>query len=594
VQRPVISTRFLSIADLAILLLIGTAIYGLVAIGNEWRADYHPVTEIDLSAWALPRYVLFSGIRGFAAYLISLAFTLCVGYTAARSRPAEKIIIPMLDILQSIPVLGFLPGLLLALVALFPRSNVGLELAAILMIFTGQVWNMTFSFYSSLKSVPSEFQEASTVIGFNWFEKLKRVELPYAAVNLVWNSLLSMAGGWFFLILCEAFTLGEREYRLPGIGAYMNVAIKAGDSRAMILGVVAMVGLILTMDIVIWRPVLAWVQRFRLENIAGAEPTEPLMGWILRESRLVNWVTVAYRRYVFDYRAEAREARGPKQGKEKELEAPRQIQSSRVRQLVQKVSHKTRSKRVQKAVEVTGGLLLVTLIVWGSWRLLKVLLVLPPSSWLVLLRDTIWTLSRVFLALILSSLWAVPVGIWIGTSPKRIRIAQPVIQVLASFPAPMLYPLALAVFFKLGVVFSWGSMLLMLMGVQWYVLFNVLAGALRIPRELDDALALMATSRWDRWKTLYLPSIFPSLVTGWVTAAGGAWNASIVAEYVSYGGTILKADGLGSTISVAAANENMPLFAASLTVMVIVVMLLNRGVWSKVYHLAQTRFRLDM
>jgi len=217
----------------------------------------------------------------------------------------------------------------------------------------------------------------------------------------------------------------------------------------------------------------------------------------------------------------------------------------------------------------------------------------PPATWLVLIRDTIWTLTRVVIALVISTLWAVPVGIWIGTSPKRLRIAQPLIQILASFPAPMLYPLALGVLFAAGVSFDWASMFLMLLGVQWYVLFNVLAGAMRIPRELGYALELMETSRWDRWKVLYLPSIFPPLVTGWITAAGGAWNASVVAEYIFYKGTILKTGGLGATLSVATANENFTLFAASLTLMVFVVILLNRLVWSRVYQLAQTRYRMD-
>jgi NitT/TauT family transport system permease protein len=232
-------------------------------------------------------------------------------------------------------------------------------------------------------------------------------------------------------------------------------------------------------------------------------------------------------------------------------------------------------------------------IFYFAFQLFSVLGKIPIEKWLGLIRHTLYTTARVLGALTLSTLWAVPVGIWIGTSPKRIRIAQPIIQVLASFPAPMLYPLALTVFFTLGISFHFGAMFLMLLGVQWYVLFNVLAGALRIPQELNYALSLMETSRWDRWKTLYLPSVFPSLATGWVTAAGGAWNASVVAEYIAYQGSILQTEGLGADLNLATAGGDLHLFAASLTIMVFVVILLNRVLWSRVYQLAQSRFRMD-
>lgn len=574
--------RYFSVPDLVILLLIATLIYGVFAIAHEWRSEFHPITQIELSFWSLPYYTLLSASRGVAAYLISLVFTLVVGYAAAKSKSAEKVIIPLLDILQSIPVLGFLPGLLLGLVSLFPNTNVGLELAAIIMIFTGQVWNMTFSYYSSLKSVPTDLQEASTVIGLNWREKLKRVELPYSAVNLAWNSLLSMAGGWFFLIPCEAMTLGEKEYRLPGIGAYMDVAIKQGNHRAIAMAVIAMVSLIVLMDFVIWRPILSWVQKFRLEQVAGLGTTEPLMQIWIRESKIVRWITLSYRHFIWKrrHRGFSRAHLGR--------------QSPQLQFWVLKVKKTGESQLFSSILEKIVIAAALAVLCLGAYQLFRVLMRVSPATWIILARDTFWTFLRVNLALIISTLWAVPVGIWIGTSQKRIRIAQPVIQVLASFPAPMLYPVALGLFFTLGISFDFGSMFLMLLGVQWYVLFNVLAGAMRIPQELNYALSLMEASRWDRWKTLYLPSVFPPLVTGWVTAAGGAWNASVVAEYIYYQGSILKTGGLGATLSVAIANENFPLFAASLTLMVGVVILLNRLLWSRIYRLAQTRFRMEI
>jgi NitT/TauT family transport system permease protein len=590
IQRTVFTQKFFSAPDLVILLLVATTIYGVFAIGQEWSSEFNPITEIDLSFSSLPYYTLLSAIRGTVAYLFSLLFTLVVGYSAAKNRTAEKIIIPLLDILQSIPVLGFLPGLLLALVALFPHTNTGLELAAIIMIFTGQVWNMTFSYYSSLKSVPTDFQEAATVMGLNWYQKLMRVELPYSAVNLAWNSVLSMAGGWFFLIPCEAITLGDKEYRLPGIGAYMDVAVKQGNTQAMILAILAMVLLIVLMDFAIWRPILSWVQRFRLESLDGIVPTEPLMQVWIRESHLVRQIKVFYRDHIAPLKVQFFTFIKPTVRPEVWI----QNRAPKVYNVITEIRQKRNSPAFGRALEVLGLVAVALFVGWGAYQLFSILIRIQLSTWFILLRDTLFTLLRVIFALVVSTLWSVPVGIWLGTSIKRIRRAQPIIQALASFPAPMLYPLAVGVFFGLGISFDWISMFLMLLGVQWYVLFNVLAGALRIPKELKDALSLMEAPLSVKWKTLYLPSVFPSLVTGWITAAGGAWNASVLAEYMNYKGTILKTAGLGAALSVATAKEDFMLFAGSLTLMVFVVILLNRLVWSRMYHLVQTRFRMDL
>src|SRR5215831_12351975 len=296
-QKVVIARRF-SAADAVVIGLVLATIYALIAYGRELEAAFHRAVDIDLSLYSLPYYTVFSALRGLAAFGLSLLFTLIVGYWAAKSASAERLLIPLLDILQSIPVLGFLPALVLALIALFPHTNTGLELACIIMIFTGQVWNMTFSFYASLKSIPSDFNEVSAVIGLNPLEKLRKVELPFSAMNLVWNSLMSMSGGWFFLSVCEAFTLGDQQYRLPGIGAYMATAIASGNPSAMIAGIIAMAALVFVMDILIWRPVLAWAHQFRLEEVPGFTATEPLMRNLVRDSGLLRWLTLAYRRRV--------------------------------------------------------------------------------------------------------------------------------------------------------------------------------------------------------------------------------------------------------------------------------------------------------
>jgi NitT/TauT family transport system permease protein len=586
-QRP-ISQRLLSPPDLLILLLLGTVIYSIVAIGQEFRSDFHPITQIDLSIWALPRYTLLSAARGFTAYLISLIFTLVVGYAAAKSKFAERLIIPMLDILQSIPVLGFLPALTLALISLFPHTNTGLELVAVIMIFTGQVWNMVFAYYSSLKSIPTDLMEASTVIGLSPMQRLVKLELPFSAVNLAWNSLVSMAGGWFFLTVCEASKIGDREFRLPGVGSYMAVAIAEGDGKAMFFGVMAMIVLIVTMDVFLWRPILSWVRRFRVEEAMGGPAPEPLMRLLVRESRILRWIKVEVRRYVFKHRQ-------PKPAPESVPEPEvRNTPSTQLQELWRNLARQRHHPRFLRGVQVTlvaGG---VYAGAWGGWKLGSYLWEVSFSTWMLVLRNTLWTFLRVMLALLFSTLWAVPVGIWIGTSERRIRIAQPIVQILASFPAPMLYPLALSFFFALGIGFEWAAIFLMMLGVQWYVLFNVFAGALRIPRELTYVLNLMEVTRWERWKVLYLPSVFPSLVTGWMIAAGGAWNASIVAEYVSMKHSVHKATGLGSTIVSATESGDFHQLAASLTVMVAIVLLLNRLVWAPAYAMAQTRYRMDM
>jgi NitT/TauT family transport system permease protein len=581
-----LKTHFLAqknsfLADLLVALLIGTTIYGLVSFGHEWRSAFHPNTIIDLSWTSLPIYALFSTMRASIAYLLSLCFTIVVGYCAAKFARAEKIIIPCLDILQSIPVLGFLPGLVLGLIAIFPNTNAGLELAAIIMIFTGQVWNMTFSFYASLKSIPSELIEASAIMGMNWRKRLVHLELPFSAVNLAWNSLLSMAGGWFFLSVCEAFTLGAREFRLPGLGAYMAVAINKGDTVAMMLGILTMVFVIVSMDIIIWRPILAFVHRFRLEEVPGAPASEPFIKLMLRQSNFYRFALVVLRYFNRGYRRAHSVLRNA---------CPRS-----------KASHPSLSKSMphwlKNSMLGLFWILGVALVVYMLLKILQLATIFSAvsfASWLIVFKNTLWTMFRVFVTLVLSTLWAVPVGIYIGRSERRVKIAQPIVQVLASFPAPMLYPLALALFFYLNMSFHVASVFLMMLGVQWYVLFNVLAGAMKIPTELIYVTDLLEVSSFRRWYTLYIPSVFPALVTGWITAAGGAWNASIVAEFITYKGQTLKTPGLGATISMAAAEADFPLLAASLLVMVVVVIILNRGFWARVYRLSQTRFRMDL
>jgi NitT/TauT family transport system permease protein len=557
-------SRRLRWTDLGLVAALASAVYGVVHLAHQWTGALRPTVEIDLSAWALPGYALLSLSRGLAAYVLSLLFTLGYGYWAARDRVAERVLIPALDVLQSIPVLGFMPGLVLGLVAAFPGSNVGLELASVLMIFTGQAWNMTFSFYHSLRSIPRDLDEAATLNRFGRWQRLRKLELPFAAIGLVWNSMMSMAGGWFFLMVSEAFVLGDHDFRLPGLGSYMSVAVARGDGRAMLAAVVAMTIMIVALDQLLWRPVVVWAQKFRVEE---SGQTEAMQSWfldLLKSSEVLPWISGHLERA-------ARALFPPRPHRPRPPPSPR---------------------RGSGAVSLAGFVLLLALLLWGALGLVGLLRQVPARTWGGIAAAAGLTLGRVLLATALGTVWTVPAGLAIGLSPRLSRVLQPVVQVVASFPAPMLFPAVVAALQALGVGLGWGSVLLMLLGTQWYVLFNVIAGATAIPADLREAGRIYRLGTLQRFRTLYLPAIFPYLVTGWVTAAGGAWNASIVSEYMSFRGEVLAAEGLGARISTAAAGAEYAVLAAAITFMAAMVAVFNRLVWRRLHALAEERFSL--
>ncbi|HWU88843.1 MAG TPA: ABC transporter permease subunit, partial [Kofleriaceae bacterium] len=504
--------------DAFIMLVIAGLVFGIAGLAREWTGVLRPTVEIDLSPAALPAYTFYSLARGLVAFLLSLGFTLGYGYWAAKDRRASRVLIPLLDVLQSIPVLGFMPGLVLALVALFPRSNIGLELASIALIFTGQVWNMTFSFYHSVRSVPADLAEAATMFRFSRWERLRRVELPFATIGLIWNSMMSMAGGWFFLMISEAFVLGDKDFRLPGLGSYMTVAVARGDVGAMIWAIAAMAAMIIVLDQMLWRPIVVWAQKFRVDESGQAAEMRSWFLDLLVRSHLVAWARARRRPH-------ARRRPAP----------PRRPRPS---------SH-ARAARVSTLV--FAGLIAVLGL--GAWKLVRLLEPTTISDWLDLIGAGTATLARVLIATVIGTLWTVPVGLAIGLSPRLSRIVQPVVQVVASFPAPMLFPALIALMHVSGIPLGWGSIMLMLVGTQWYILFNVIAGATAIPADLREVSSVFRMRRWERVRALYLPAVFPYLVTGWITAAGGAWNASIVAEHVSFRGATWSTYGLGAAVS---------------------------------------------
>jgi NitT/TauT family transport system permease protein len=554
--------------DVLLLIALGALFAGTIALARRWEAPYRAAIVIDLLPWALPRYTLLSLARGIVAYVLSLAFTLVYGSIAAYYRRAERVMIPLLDILQGIPVLGFLPGLVLGMVALFPHSNVGLELACVIMIFTGQVWNMTFSFYGSLRAVPTELREVARLWHFGWWKRFRAVEVPSAMIGLVWNSMMSMAGGWFFLTVTEAFTLGDRDFRLPGIGSYMSVAIDRGDTRAMACAIVAMIVMIVTVDQLVWRPALAWAQKFKIEETSASEVSHSWLLDLLRGSRLVPWLELELGRLLAAF-------------------GPRRIESAGGG------DEPRRSPILLWALGFAATTALAAVVIWGMVHLVDLLSAVTAREWVALLRALGLTFLRTAAAVTLGALWAVPAGIWIGLSPARTRIVQPIVQVAAAFPAPMIFPLVTLAVLSAHVPFGWGCVLLMLLGSQWYILFNVLAGATATPQDLREAAEIYGLGRVARWRTLYFPAVFPQLVTGLVTAAGGAWNASIVAEYVRYRGQTLVAPGLGALITEASESANFPLLAAGVLTMALALVALNRTVWRRLYHLADERYSLN-
>ena len=558
--------------DIVVFLFVFAAIYGVYAIGRTWLAPVAPHANISQSPRALPLYALYSLIRITVAYALSLVFALGYGYAAASSRRAEVVLVPLLDILQSIPVLSFLPGVMLAMVAIFPHKQIGVELGSILLIFTGQVWNIAFSFYSSLKTEPRELREAAKIYRFGHWQRFVQLDLPFSTIGLVWNSMMSVAGGWFFLMACEMFVLGDRDFRLPGLGSFLQTAAGNGDTRAVIWGLAAMVAVIVLLDQLVWRPVIVWADKFKFEQVESASATPNTLlrligraslvirGYRLIARPVINWLTLTFA--VGARRAAAT------------FSAPKQDRTRRW---------------------LLGVLAVVILVGLGFavFHAVRELSDLHREDYFALLRSAAFTFLRVNAALLIGAVWTVPVGVAIGSNPRFSRIAQPLAQLAASIPATALFPVILLFLIRLRGGLEIAAMMLMLLGTQWYILFNVIAGAMAIPTDLKEAAHIFRFSNWNRWRRLILPAIFPYLITGMVTASGGAWNASIVAEYFHFQGKIVSAPGLGSTISRASDSGRFDVLLAATLIMATVVVLINRLLWRRLYRLASSRFKLE-
>jgi NitT/TauT family transport system permease protein len=555
-------------------LLVGAGVigllYGVVRLVGSMNAAFpaHSITRVSSDPANLPYYAARSLLRMFIALGISILFTFVYGTAAARSRRAEKVLIPILDILQSVPILGFLTFTVTFFVHLFGGSLLGLEFAAIFAIFTSQAWNMTFSFYHSLVTQPRDLDEASRMLRLTKWQRFWRLDVPSSMIGLVWNGMMSFGGAWFFLAASEAITVLNRQYALPGIGSYVATAASEGSLSHTGLAIVVMIVLVVGVNFLFWRPMVAWAEKFRFEESEAAEKPRSITLDFLRRSSIPGLVSRMFRpvgRFL-----------------------------DRVTRPFGRAEHPLYTdERRRRRGDVAFWVAVIGIVTWGAYEGLtyighKVGFSQVPH---VLGLGAI-TLSRVVVLVVIATLVWVPIGVVIGMNPRLSRLAQPIVQVLASFPANFLFPIAAAVFVAFGISLNIGGILLMALGAQWYILFNVIAGASAIPTDLREAMADIGVSRWLRWKRLILPAIFGAYVTGGITAAGGAWNAAIVAEVLDFGRHHLKASGLGAYITQASRNGNLAQVLVGVVAMSFYVVLVNRLLWRRLYRLSETKYSL--
>lgn len=556
--------------DWALLPLV-LGVLTLAAWGAAQMArPYHlgEALPLALDPLGLPYYLLRTTLRMALAMLASLLFACVFAVLAAKSRSAERVLVPLLDILQSIPILGFLSLTVTGFIALFPGSLLGVECAAIFAIFTSQAWNLAFSLYQSLRTVPAELDEAARVFRLSGWQRFWRLELPLAMPSLLWNMMMSMSGGWFFVVASEAITVSGQEIKLPGVGSYIALAIQARDLGAIGWAIAAMTVGILLYDQLLFRPLVAWADRFRFEEGGGEAGAHSwLLAWLRRARGVQSVVRTGLR--VFerslaashrrdDVRAARRPAREPWAGRQRVLD-----------------------------------FVMLAVVLLALWRLY--VFVHAEVGWPELvhvLKLGTYTLLRVLALIALAALVWVPVGVWIGLNPRWAGRLQALAQWLAAFPANLLFPLAVVVIVKGRLDPDLWLSPLMVLGTQWYILFNVIAGASGIPAELRFAAGNLGLSGWLKWRRYLLPAVFPSFVTGAITASGGSWNASIVAEYVTWGDTTLVAQGLGGYIAQMTAKGDFPRIALGIGVMCVFVVALNHLLWHRLYRLAETRMHL--
>lgn len=542
----------------------------LVRAAHQMQVPFQIGTplKISLSPTMLPSYAASTVLRMLIALVFSLLFTLIVAPVAAKNRQAEKLLIPAIDILQSVPILGMLSITVVAFIKFFPNSRLGPECAAIFAVFTSQVWNMTLSFYQSIRTTPKEFYETARIFHLSSWQQFWHVELPYAIPALLWNAMISMSAGWFFIVASEAITVSNQNIMLPGIGSYISVAIAQANLKAMFYAILTMFIVILTYDQVLFRPLLTWSERFNIGHIEGKPPPR---AWFYRLLTKTRWLKIL--------------DRGIKAMAEVVFNSPRVRFPLHVPALQPKYN--------EMAIWCWNSILLlgVAIAAFFLWNFITQA-ILPSEIRYVFYLGSITGIKVAILVLLASLLW-VPIGVWIGLHPKIGQRIQPLTQFLAAFPVNLIYPLIVKsiIYFHLNIEI-WTTPL-MILGTQWYILFNIIAGTAAIPKELHLVAQNFRVKGWLWWKRLALPAIFPYYVTGSMTAAAGCWNASIVADVVEWGKHKLVATGLGSYIAQYTATGDFPRIALGIAVMSIYVLVINHLVWRKLYNLAHARFTLE-
>jgi NitT/TauT family transport system permease protein len=556
--------------------LVGALIFLLLYVVIRVGASAHvPIPRgraatISTSPAQLPYYAARSLLRMFIALFFAYAFSLGYAYAAARSLRARRVLIPALDILQSVPVLGFLAVTVTFFLALFPGSELGLEAASIFAVFTSQAWNITFSFYHSLVTQSAELDEASRLMGLSRWKRFWSMDVPGGAIGLVWNGMMSFGGSWFFLTASELIIVGGHRYTLPGVGSYVGIAVAQGQLGHVIWGIVTMIVMILVVNAAFWRPLVAYAERFRLELTESASKPRSA---VLSALRRTSWPALAGR----GRRALARPVN-------QLMDAATGIDD---RSLVSSAARR-------RAADVAFTAVVLAVLGYGLYSM--VTYIAAGQHGLAVLGQAFGygflTLLRVVVVVLLSSVIWVPVGVWIGFNPRVAQYLQPVVQVFASFPANFIYPFAIVIFLAIGLSLNYGSVVLLALGTQWYVLFNVIAGASSVPSDLKEAMDNLSVHGWERWRRMVLPAIFPAYVTGAITAAGGAWNASIVAEIVDYNRHVLVAKGLGSFITQATAHNDFHAIIAGILVMSVYVTGLNALLWRRLYAIAESKYAM--
>jgi NitT/TauT family transport system permease protein len=555
------------------------ALAGILAILTGIARAFHGISAplplpttpaVSLDYLMLPYYALRTTLRMFAALVASLIFTFIYATLAAKSRRAELVLIPALDVLQSVPILGFLSFTVTFFLGLFPGNTLGAESACVFAIFTSQAWNMAFSFYQSLRTVPRDLDEVARGFRLTGWQKFWQLEAPFAVPGLIWNTMMSMSGGWFFVVAAEAITVGDTTVTLPGIGSYISAANDAGDWSAVTAAIVTMAIVILLYDQLLFRPIIAWAGKFRVELTAGQQVES---SWVLGLLQRTNWVRSGFRPVFGALRAFSLLPIG----------------FSRLTART-KVVETTAASRI---VDMVWFVVIAIVAVWGCWETVSYIgteLSFGDVGEVVLL--TFYTLLRVIVLMALATVVWVPISVWIGLRPRWAEAVQPLAQFLAAFPVNLLFGVAVSLVLTFHLNPDIWLSLLIVFGTQWYIVFNTIGGAAAFPNDLREAATNFRVHGWQWWKQVILPGIAPYYLTGAITASGGSWNASIVAEYVRWKDQTVSAHGVGAYIAAATDKGDFPRIVLGVAVMSIVVTLFNRFFWRQLYAYAERRLRL--